>query len=154
MKNIEVTTSPSIKEQFVFGFTDGEKAWKLRENLEAIDIKGCRVLFIDMVFGHICMTLPNPAISLSVYQQTREKIVKTIKRLVEDSENGKVTLTVDKFEWFKESFKKTREYTLMVESGKTDEEIFSGLTQGKGYSGVYSAFQVWGSMLEEVTDAN
>lgn len=47
-------------------------------------------------------------------------------------------------EKFKNQYKKTRNYTLLTEDkGYTDEQIFGGLLEGKGFADVHSAWEIF-----------
>lgn len=87
----DVKPSPVIKESLSFGFTSCEKSKVLKSTIESISVAGhtnVGVCEIDMVFGFAVVTLPNPAIDLDTYISVRNTVVKIIKTMVEESENG------------------------------------------------------------------
>lgn len=53
------------------------------------------------------------------------------------------------FEQFKEMYRCTRNYVMLLESGHDEVSIFGGLEKGSGMSCVYSAYEVYLEMVKE-----
>lgn len=81
----EVTGSPVILESLHFGFTKSEKSSELEELIKAINVKHVRISDhhkIDMCFGYIVVTLPNPSIDYDKYVFARTTYIKELTETV------------------------------------------------------------------------
>ena len=81
---IDVTCSSKIQESLHFGFTNCDRAEDLRCKLKNIESYGYYVVSIDLAFGYIVLTLPNPAIDFCEYKKQRDFVVLKIKEIVSD----------------------------------------------------------------------
>lgn len=81
----EVTGSPVILESLHFGFTKSEKASELEQLIKAINVEGVKVSDhhkIDMCFGYVVITLPNPTIDCDKYVYARTTYIKELTETV------------------------------------------------------------------------
>lgn len=82
----EVTGSPVIVESLHFGFTKSEKASELEQLIKSIKVKYVGVSDhhkIDMCFGYVVVTLPNPSIDYDKYKFFRTEYIKELTKVVE-----------------------------------------------------------------------
>lgn len=79
---VDVTGSPKIQESLHFGFTNCDLAEELRCNLKNLGSYGYHIVSIDLAFGYIVLTLPNPAIDFNEYKKQRDFVVSKIKEIV------------------------------------------------------------------------
>lgn len=81
----EVTGSPVILESLHFGFTKGDRSSELEDLIKAITVEGVGVSDhhkIDMCFGYVIVTLPNPALDYDKYVCARTTYIKELTETV------------------------------------------------------------------------
>ena len=84
---VDVTGGPKIQESLHFGFVNCDRAEYLEElrcKLKNLESYGYYVVSIDLAFGYIVLTLPNPAIDFCEYKKQRDFVVSKIKEIVTD----------------------------------------------------------------------
>lgn len=85
---IKVTGSPKIQERFSFGFTDDKHAKELEIKLNELSAFNFKILDIDVVFGYVTTTLPNPAINSEEYKIQRGIFVEKIEYILNNLGDG------------------------------------------------------------------
>lgn len=86
----EVTSSPSILESFNFGFTEGKKSSELEnliKNIKVDKVKHSNYP-IDMAFGYVVMSLPNPCEDFNLYKECRESFIAELTKVVQPYKEG------------------------------------------------------------------
>lgn len=80
----EISGSPKIQESLHFGFTDTNKTRKVERDIkEQLKITGINIISLDMVFGYVVVTLPNPAIDFKAYESKRSEVVGMLLKVLE-----------------------------------------------------------------------
>ena len=80
---VDVTGSQKIQESLHFGFTNADKTENLRRNLKNLESYGYYIVSIDLAFGYIVLTLPNPARDFNEYKKQRDFVILKIKEILE-----------------------------------------------------------------------
>lgn len=80
----EINGSPKIQESLHFGFTDTNKVREVEKGIyDQLKISDVYVVSLDMVFGYVVVTLPNPAIDFKAYESKRLEAVGALLKVLE-----------------------------------------------------------------------
>lgn len=79
--------SPVIKEAFTFEST-AQGSLVLERRIKAINVDGVKVDQVDVLFGIIHVTLPNPAVFTTRYNMSRTMLFSELTAIIEKTEKG------------------------------------------------------------------
>lgn len=79
----KIEPSPKILEQLKFGFTDSNLVDKIKGGIEGISVDGVELINLDMVFGLVQVSLPNPSVNYWEYFKARVSFTKELKKVLD-----------------------------------------------------------------------
>jgi len=82
MSEIKIEYSPKILEQIGFGFTDTNLKTKIKNAIEGISVDGVTLTHLDMIFGLVQISLPNPSVDYCEYNKARTNFVKELEKVL------------------------------------------------------------------------